>query len=286
MLSWTFFAVVFFWINWRIARHFIPNPLLAFVWLLVVISAFGYSPNVFFAVLSVLCLVHHFYLEERRWSVIGMLMAAALAWTGLIKFTSFVLGAVVMVIIALDDLLRRRRVPLGSCVFTVALAMLWFFAGQHISNICQFLISSWEIADGYTEAMALDKSAIETLPYLVCATLLLIVASTIEWRKRGFWGWLSVCGLAAVLFLVFKHGFVRQSTHSPIGMVSLFATAIVYTIVVWQSLIATWPSSVRARCPGVVSVIYPIPSSGWAAICRRPQGWCTARGTWMNSTRR
>lgn len=149
-----------------------------------------------------------------RWSSIALL--GLLAVLSLVKFTNLLLG-VFLVLLAggLELWLQRRlsalRVPaifLGLCLAG------WKLCGQHWGNIPAYLANSWEVSQGYQDAMGSSCPPIQLYLGLTVSALL-VAYLLVNWatqpdRVRSL---ALLLGAAAYLFLNWKHGFIRADGH-------------------------------------------------------------------------
>lgn len=162
-----------------------------------------------------------------RWSSVALL--GLLAVLSLVKFTNLLLG-VFLVLLAggLELWLLRRlsalRVPaifLGLCLAG------WKLCGQHWGNIPAYLANSWEVSQGYQDAMGSSCPPAQLylgvgVATLLTAYLLLNLATQPDrWRSVAL-----TLGVTAYLFLNWKHGFIRADGHQ-IGFYYAALTVIV-----------------------------------------------------------
>ncbi len=94
------------------------------------------------------------------------------------------------------------------------------------------MLRQWDVLSGYSEAMAVYGSRLELLAFAIVAGLLLAFAAWAEAKAARSedtpfgWGLLRVVGLALVVFMLFKAGFVRQDLHTLIAWNGLAMTAV------------------------------------------------------------
>lgn len=117
--------------------------------------------------------------------------------------------------------LRLRQLPLASTVCVTTFLAAWLAASQRLGDLSAFVNSSWEIASGYSTAMAVwnvwDWMA---FPFLVAALLV------VRGMKPAF-GWSAAC-IAVVLFLaILKIEFVRVGPdRAAVAMATLLAIGL------------------------------------------------------------
>lgn len=162
-----------------------------------------------------------------RWSSVALL--ALLAVLSLAKFTNLLLGLFLVLLAGgLEFRVRRHfsalRVP---ALFLGFFLVGWMLCGQHLGNIPAYLRSSWEISQGYQDAMGSSCPPYQL--YLGVTVLLLIVAyallnlATHPDRIRGA---VLTLGAGAYIYLNWKHGFIRADGHQ-VGFYFAALTVIV-----------------------------------------------------------
>jgi hypothetical protein len=166
------------------------------------------------------------------------LLAIALAVAGLMKFSFFIAAAGALFFIAIGDL-RRRRWPATLLTFAASTTAFWLLAQQPLANLPAFLRTSFGVAGGYGDAMALSFGWPSDLWFTVAfaavaaAFLLLLLITDRDLA--------STAAAGAVLFVAFRAGFMRQDAHD---LIAATALAAIVSIVFLES----WPrSSARLR---------------------------------------
>lgn len=216
MASWVALSVVFLLAGWRLARFMSKNLLVAGVWLVVFAAASSLPVSGDFdarlAAWAVLLLCLHFFVEDGATTPLQAALVMSLAWMSLIKFTGFMISVPLVAIIAADNVYRQHRFPWIIPLWLVAFLFFWFAADQSLSNLGMFLGNSWQISSGYTEAMMLSgkQEIVHTVCFLVLGLLMSLFAWRLAWGHHRFFGLLFVAGLGVILFLTFKHAYVRD----------------------------------------------------------------------------
>ncbi len=152
-------------------------------------------------------------LRDENWRTPSRFVAAVilLAVLALTKFTFLLLGAVVWAILVLAPGLGWRcRVAL-TAGYPAAWMTGWLLLGQSLGNIPRFLNLSAEIARGYGEAMAQvgnPRMVYAGLTGLALFLALLACCPLAQFRRHE--NLLGLALLSASMFLVWKHGFIRQ----------------------------------------------------------------------------
>lgn len=149
-----------------------------------------------------------------RWSSVALL--ALLAILSLVKFTNLLLGFFLVLLAGGLALWKTRRVSglLVPGLFLGLFLLGWKCCGQHLGNLPAYFHSSWEISQGYQDAMGLSCPSKQLYLGLTVAglmiTYLLVNLATSPDRVRGTA--LSL-GALALLYLNWKHGFIRADGH-------------------------------------------------------------------------
>jgi hypothetical protein len=152
--------------------------------------------------------------KEWRWSTLAWI--ALLAVLALVKFTNLVLCiALVGLAGGLDLWLRRRwtsvRIPL---LFAGAFVVGWMLCGQNPLNLPAYFRSSWEISEGYQDAMGFPCPTYQLVIGLVTALLMLTyLAINLATHPNRIRGTALTLGAGAVLYLNWKHGYIRADGH-------------------------------------------------------------------------
>ena len=162
-----------------------------------------------------------------RWSSVALL--ALLATLSLVKFTNMLLGLLLALLAGGMELWLRRRFSAlrGPALYLGFFLLGWMLCGQHLGNIPAYLHSSWEISQGYQDAMGSSCPPYQL--YLGVTVLLLMVAyvllnlATHPDRLRSA---ALTLGAGAYLYLNWKHGFIRADGHQ-VGFYYAVLTVIV-----------------------------------------------------------
>jgi hypothetical protein len=141
-------------------------------------------------------------------------LGAASGLLGVVKVTCFLAALVALVPPAAVEVAGRRRVPLAALAAALAGAVAWIATGAGWSDWIAWLDWSLrEVAPGYSRAMQ-HHSPVALVLHGAATSLAAAVAGALLARSRlGRAGWATATGLAGVLFLTFKAGFVRADDH-------------------------------------------------------------------------
>jgi len=176
-------------------------------------------------------------LEEssaRAWRGLAL---AVLTTFALLKFTLFLAAGFTVMVVMLEQV--RRGKPLAALatggVFAAGYLILWELSGQQWGDLPASLRWSYEVADGYIDAMQLRCSwgVLFAATFLTTMAVGLSLAATCA-RKRSQRTWAVPLLTAGCLYLAWRHGTVRGDTsHLP----GLFCA------------IAVWPVFLLAEGP-------------------------------------
>jgi len=149
-----------------------------------------------------------------RWDTLAWI--SLLAVLALVKFTNLVLCLVLVVLAGGLELTARRRwtcvrVPL---LFAVAFVAGWALCGQNPANLPAYFHSSWEISEGYQDAMGFSCPPHQLAIGLTTALLMLayLAINFLTQPNRIRAGALTLA-IGAVLYLNWKHGYIRADGH-------------------------------------------------------------------------
>ena len=232
MAAWFVLASVFICAGWRVARSFTQNESIAWIWLIgftaLASLPIGYDISNRLAAWAVLLLFLHFFVETGPFSVCQAMLVFTLGWLGLVKFTGFMEGVFLVAIIAADNVVRHRRFPWVIPLWLASVLFFWLLAGQQMRWLWPFLKNSWEVTNGYGDAMSLgDIFVLNPLIFAVVAAgfcvLGIILIKPPHRAARCFFA----AGLSGILFLTFKQGYVRDDNqHEVIAAITLLLTGL------------------------------------------------------------
>jgi len=139
--------------------------------------------------------------------------------------TGLIVLAIVAITVAAIEQDRRRNLTILATGFAVSYAVLWFAAGQSVGNFSDYVVSSFQIASGYSSGAVFDW---ETRQYdYVLAPVVIVVAAAFAWLStKSLATGRRVAGLAifaVVAFSAWKAGFVA---HEPYHMATFFGTML------------------------------------------------------------
>ncbi|HVH41399.1 MAG TPA: hypothetical protein VM925_03620 [Labilithrix sp.] len=155
------------------------------------------------------------------------LLAALLAWLGLVKFTYFGLGTALVVLVSAWLYATRRRIGPALPAYAVAWLALWLLAGQPLGAVPDYAVNGLSVAAGYTTAMALWPNTSLASIALGAAALTVALVVVLE-RASGRRFPVIGSAYALTMYVAFKAGFVRQDEwHTPIALLAVAVVALV-----------------------------------------------------------
>ena len=190
--------------------------------------------------------------SRSRLRVYVLCLALLAIFSALTKFTGLVLGSLTVGALAADLRLRGR----GRLSLTLVLGFIvgflggWAVLGQTMSQIPAFMAGGLGISGGYNGAMGLEPSSVALIGGLLTlfaalAAILRIYRAQQEsdtvqrWRQRLLFGWLLL-----LIFITWKHGFVRADPHHAIFFLG-FAPVLALVLGALP-----WPTSKQGRWTG------------------------------------
>jgi len=242
--SWVTYAVAMALLLWAIARRYVRSPAVAAAWAAAIMLVVQLVPgflgvDAFMIVFAAAFLVWYRASEGRpRWAAHAVVAMFALA--SLVKHTFAALAVLALVAVALQCIGRRRSPLPFAATYAGTLVVLWLGAGQRLQDIYGFVRGGYLIAAGYNEAMSRIKGdpvgcLLEVLLYGAGAALLVAAIAVRREGERRTAAAAKAALAGALLFMVFKIGFVSHNTHGIIATFSLLAMALVIAPALWSS---------------------------------------------------
>ncbi|HRI80888.1 MAG TPA: hypothetical protein PLF88_00475 [Opitutaceae bacterium] len=149
-----------------------------------------------------------------RWSSLALI--ALLVVLSLVKFTNLLLGFFLVLMAGALGLWSTRRAAalVVPGVFLGLFILGWAACGQNPLNLPAYFISSWQISQGYQDAMGLSCPPGQlyrglTVAGLVVAYLGLNFFTATDRIRNGA----LTIGALALLYLNWKHGYIRADGH-------------------------------------------------------------------------
>ncbi|MGA2032025.1 MAG: hypothetical protein ABSG68_07205 [Thermoguttaceae bacterium] len=249
VLTLWFFA----WV-WILAKRvWRDNPLMVCIVCACVVFMASVHFDVFFVVLLSFIVIDHFFPEfdgenrqsdapgvslasriESKWMRLGRQgLILSSAFIGLTKFTSFVLAVAFVTTIALDELLRKKRIPWIVAIFAAETLFFWMLAGQPVKTFLPFVSNALEFAGGYS-ALAREAPPADLLAVLALAALFWVPLMWSEWRRRGKWSLIPLAGFSFLTLLIVKHCLIRFDAGHARTVVALSALSLLILPLSWR----------------------------------------------------
>ncbi|HET7536838.1 MAG TPA: hypothetical protein VFJ90_10310, partial [Candidatus Didemnitutus sp.] len=249
--------------GWRQALYY------GYVWLFGSIYPDAMQMN--FIAIFALLLMRPAYRKPAWLAAVG----AAFAIFSLMKFTNLLLcGFSSAVLLVYYFLIRARRDAAwltGS--FVVVFFVAWFAHGQSLAALPDFFRYGLQVSTGYVEAMAVYETPLMFGIGLgallaVAAYALLYVAGQPD--RRTAWGTALILG--AVIFINWKHGFVRADGHVIAHFVMCLLAVSAYPALTGDN--GRWGAAKGAllTCCGLLSLT-GIGLISLQAVTQAPAGW-------------
>ncbi len=146
------------------------------------------------------------------------LLVVALSLLPLVKGTFALASGTVMALGCVLFVLRGHKTLAigGALLFALAMPTLWIIARQPLSCLPGFFLAQAPVISGYSAAMSTPGPAWQFVLFVGCC-LLIGLLNARPLYLAGAAGRFLLAGGAALLFLAFKEGFVRDDGHSLIA---------------------------------------------------------------------
>lgn len=215
LLAWHFIqAVAAAWfLTWLAFRLSWPQRMLFLAFLIFACFKFEDCLQQTVIMLAGLELIRR---ADEPWRRTSLLLVALLAVPSVVKFTHLMLATTLVLLATATAVLRSQRRAGGICLGSFAALQLgsWMLCGQNPLNLPAYLRNSWEVSSGYQDAMMVASTSVQIYHGLALVALLVaylaVRAGASDNRPRGI---ALGIGMAAFLFLNWKHGFVRADGH-------------------------------------------------------------------------
>lgn len=155
--------------------------------------------------------------DLKKHTIESVFLIFFIAILSLIKFT-FILAAAFTIIVCLAYKIAKRKITeavLTGVWFCCSILILWTLSNQEIGNIGPWLKGSFEIVNGYTDAMAImpDTKVI----FISLLTGIFFIAGfsliSIKSKSKSKGNLIFIMLVMFYLFLTWKHSFVRTDNH-------------------------------------------------------------------------
>ncbi len=147
---------------------------------------------------------------------------------------SYLIISVLTSVLSFAVFWRIERKLLAYCSLALPLVsavLFWLLSGQSILDIPYYLLNMKEIVSGYTEAMAAKGKIPGIAYYLVAVGGIFYIIATLKNIPKHSKAFLFA-GIASILFLAFKGGFVRYDGHAIMASTMIIIVATLLNLVV------------------------------------------------------
>jgi hypothetical protein len=208
-------------------RFSLPRQLLFYAAL--IFAAVAFSETILLICVTLVSLIWLLTRESKAWE-----LGLALAWLSFlsqVKFSYCVLSAIA-VSLALCQCARTGMWKRGFAIaaaYAGGFSLFWVAAGQSFANVPIYLYRSWQVSDGYWNAVVLNTVSMTvwwTALAIGCCVVVFAAAAarkTVEWRWTGF----GLAYFCLAWFLTWKHGFTRAD---PPHVVTFFLHGLVFAL--------------------------------------------------------
>jgi hypothetical protein len=235
---WLILSVIFWLALRQIARRSFKNELAQWLWIMGLSSvagiAFFINNDVRFVCWPFLLLILHFFHDEPSAPRVRNALIVSLGLLSLVKFNLFVVGTVVILAIAAETVLERKRFPWSLPLFAASIAAFWLLARQKPSSFLPYLVNSWQVASGYTEAMMSSNPA--DVKYAILFTsvafVLMAITALAAWKRLGRFSVFIIGAMGFLTFTMMKYGFVRTD-HESEAALQMIAVSVICLAIIW-----------------------------------------------------
>jgi hypothetical protein len=190
-------------------------------------------------------------LRKSTWACITFILAAnSLLPLIKVSFIILVIGCIGPALVLLSFRSRAGAALLAAWT-VVILAGAWCYMGQPLSGLPGYFLAQQSIISGYGEGMSVPGPGIDVIIYLVCAFLILVACAIGAFARFGKMAVLPLFGLAIVLFMAFKEGFIRHAGQELVAGSTLLLSSLLFCL------------ALRRRSFAIAVMVGIV---GWAAI--------------------
>lgn len=188
----------------------------------------------------ILSVVIFYFIEGKKISIIYVLLLFASTLTTLIKVSLFSVVFSAFFVISISEIFDKKRFPVTILLVLAAFLLFWLFSKQSLLNLFEYLKSLIHMVGGYTDAMSYGSPKghrlIEIILYCLSGSLLIALLFFIFKPKERLLNLLPVTAIALILFVIFKHSFVRHDMHHAIEASSMLLFLLFISAAISRSL--------------------------------------------------
>lgn len=239
VIVWTILSVMFWWSTRRVALLCFKQEWIALVWLMAfsIIAGVTFFQNLDVRLIAwiLLLLLLHFFAENRSITAIQISLVISLGLLSLIKFSILIPSLIAVLVIAADNIWRYRRFPWIVPLFVASFLFFWLIAEQHLTSLFPFILNSWRITNGFTEAMSLTGTTEmrDVCLFLSAVPPVVALAGYAAWKRHRFFGLLPLTAIGFVGFTAFKYGYIRHDAHELTALMQLLLCALICIPMAW-----------------------------------------------------
>jgi len=195
----------------------------------VIVAAVVFPETILLLCATLVSLIWLLARESKQWE-----LALAIIWLSLlshIKFSYCVLAVLAVVLASCQGGLQGnwKRALTIVTGYVTGFLLLWVAAGQSIANLPAYLYCSWQISDGYWNAVAINEIPVAAwctaiaIGFCVLAFALFFGRGGVDRLRNGF----ALAYFCVAWFVTWKHGFTRaDSPHAA----TFFLHALVFAL--------------------------------------------------------
>jgi hypothetical protein len=259
VLYWTVVAVVSA-VNFLELLRPVPLPF-AFVLFVAFAASVSHGPDTIHFILPLLAAIGHFRTPHPVPTKMTLPLAIVTGPAGLIKLSFGILGAFIFVVLDVDRV-RQRKFPLYTPVFLATFLATYVCVGQNPAYLYVFLVQSFGVVSGFSEAQQLPGSNLELLLFMVVSAATGLIICYREFhlaRTEATYAdrMLFIACLAIYWIIIFKAGFVRQDLHTVVSWNSISACMAAY-------LASNWPRN--RNLSGIAAIVGVLILTGASAM--------------------
>ncbi|HBC89348.1 MAG TPA: hypothetical protein DCZ94_20605 [Lentisphaeria bacterium] len=233
--------VAFLWEFWQnIVNPARPSA----VWIVIILLLPGFGPAMEWSpvlftpyVLVNLFVLRHFFGKTAPSYLYLFMFVIVLGMFVLVKGTFIFLILMTIVVVSADQIINSKKVPWIFPGFIVGVLVLWVVSSQKTGNILGYFLSTADLIAGYKDGAGSFEGTKLGIAPVVFALGSLGLIGTFLLTVRKLLGWRSIWPasiLAATLYVMFQHGFVRQDPqHSVSACLSFCCLYVLMLPLLW-----------------------------------------------------
>jgi hypothetical protein len=249
-ISWMALTVALFAGLVRLSQMLPQRTWLRVGWMLLILLLASQPiqglPDLRILLLAWVFLLIHFYVDDRPLAPVKIALVLAMAFASLMKFSLCFSPIALIILVAVQQVIRRKA-PTYLLIYLAAILVGWLCAGQPLSALPTYFFRSLQISSSYVRAESVYAVAEErdvAIYLLIAGALLGLVIATHRRDIRQHA--LALLAVMAMLFLLFKIGYVRHDGHEVIAAVGLASLTLMYAVVLAKQLSTRTARSILA----------------------------------------